>query len=725
MDVHDAGSLRKGRQGYHVIALASLSTSAASASALDGAQLGGDGRRARRPPTPLSTRTASRWRLLARAAAPPAGASRTRPARRSIVHASTSALDSRRSPSSDEMRSICAAPAPFGERRERLVDRPRRELDGLAGRWRASPATPLGRQHERIRHDDDAAAERLRELPAADGLDGAVLDTRVAQRRVLQDRRDDLTRRRDRELHHDAAAEVRLLRQLLLVAVLHLVDVAPDDAADDLLVERSADVGDAREHVGRPRAPAAQPAGAAAVARAVAVSVRRRPFRSCRGCRGRWCLRRCRRRPRPCRPGPARRRRDAAPIWLPIRPPRTSAPSLPSALSPGRRSARRCGSPSASARRGCRRCAPAPRRDAALGVVRGRRSVRRASVLLPILPLAWAPAAAPCVHRRPARGPRGRSAGSPARSRAPAATSPASAPSRSPRRRRDRAIRGARDPTATPRSTASGEPASARRLAVRPCVSAPSVRPIQTAPPVIVRSRCHSPSPRASRAGWPGRGRSASTSCARESSNASTRARSPRRRCRAPPARARRGTSGRAGLDRRQPDVRVAASPRAARHGVAAETVLARPDEQHRGRAGLARARGGLVQRALEVQRARRRDGVELRERAAARRRVRPPRRSARRPSRRPAASASRRPVARRTARPARRAGAARSPIVIATDVSATSTKCGAPIGARLAHHHLLERVARRPPREHLARIGGADGDRARPRRPRPCARRR
>src|SRR4029077_14972449 len=105
------------------------------------------------------------------------------------------------------------------------------------------------------------------ELPAANRLDGAVLDAGVTHRRVLQNRRDDLTRRRDGELHHDAAAEVRLLRQLLLVAVLHLVDVAPDYAADDFLVQRTANVRLTGDDVGRLGATAAEAAGAAAVTR--------------------------------------------------------------------------------------------------------------------------------------------------------------------------------------------------------------------------------------------------------------------------------------------------------------------------------------------------------------------------------------------------------------------------------------------------------------------------
>src|SRR4029077_15965291 len=150
-------------------------------------------------------------------------------------------------------------------------DRARHDLDGLNGAGGTFLARDAPwRQHEGIRHDDDAAADRRRELPAPDGLDSAILDAPVAQRGILEDRRDDLARRADRELHHDPAAELWMLRQLLLVAVLHLVDVAPDDPADDLLVELSADVGDAREHVGCARAPPTQPAGAPAVARAVA-----------------------------------------------------------------------------------------------------------------------------------------------------------------------------------------------------------------------------------------------------------------------------------------------------------------------------------------------------------------------------------------------------------------------------------------------------------------------
>src|SRR5579862_9348615 len=138
------------------------------------------------------------------------------------------------------------------------------------GSWLLSSAGR--RENERVGNDDDTAAQGLRELPATNRLHGAVLDPGVAHRRVLEDRRDDLTRRRDGELHHDAAAELRLLRQLLLVAVLHLVDVATDDAADDLLVERAANVRLTGDDVRGVRATATEATGAAAVAAAVAAA---------------------------------------------------------------------------------------------------------------------------------------------------------------------------------------------------------------------------------------------------------------------------------------------------------------------------------------------------------------------------------------------------------------------------------------------------------------------
>src|ERR1700749_4839216 len=125
-----------------------------------------------------------------------------------------------------------------------------------------------GLEDERIRDDDDTAALRLRELPALDGLGDALLDARAVHRRVGDDGRDDLTRAADGELHHDAAVEVGLVHQLLLVAELHFVQVAANDAADDLLVERAAHLRRAGDDVRRRRATTAEATRAATVARA-------------------------------------------------------------------------------------------------------------------------------------------------------------------------------------------------------------------------------------------------------------------------------------------------------------------------------------------------------------------------------------------------------------------------------------------------------------------------
>src|SRR5579871_1769383 len=120
-------------------------------------------------------------------------------------------------------------------------------------------------EHERIGDDDDAAALRTRELPAANRAGDALLHLRVVHRRVLHHRRDDLPGARDGELDHDAAVEIGLLHELLLVAELHFVQVAANDAADDFLVERAAHLRSAGDDVGRVRATAAEAAGAAAV----------------------------------------------------------------------------------------------------------------------------------------------------------------------------------------------------------------------------------------------------------------------------------------------------------------------------------------------------------------------------------------------------------------------------------------------------------------------------
>src|SRR6185436_6717246 len=71
--------------------------------------------------------------------------------------------------------------------------------------------------------------------------------------RALLDRRDHLAVAGDRELRDKAAVQLRIVRQRLVVAVLHLVDVAPDDAADDVPVEVAARRDVAREDLGRDR----------------------------------------------------------------------------------------------------------------------------------------------------------------------------------------------------------------------------------------------------------------------------------------------------------------------------------------------------------------------------------------------------------------------------------------------------------------------------------------
>src|SRR5579871_6043232 len=127
-------------------------------------------------------------------------------------------------------------------------------------------------EDERVGDDDDAAALRLRELPATDGAGDALVDRRIVHRRLLHDGGDHLPRAGDGELDDHAAVQIGLLGQLLLVAELHFVDVAPDDAADDLLVERAAHLRGAGDDVRRVGATAAEAAGAAAVAGAGAAA---------------------------------------------------------------------------------------------------------------------------------------------------------------------------------------------------------------------------------------------------------------------------------------------------------------------------------------------------------------------------------------------------------------------------------------------------------------------
>src|SRR6185436_19937225 len=86
------------------------------------------------------------------------------------------------------------------------------------------------------------AAFRRRERPAANRLDDALFGLRVTQRRARERRGLDLAGGRDDELHLHATLKVGALVELLLIAELHLVHVALDDAADDFLRERAAHV---------------------------------------------------------------------------------------------------------------------------------------------------------------------------------------------------------------------------------------------------------------------------------------------------------------------------------------------------------------------------------------------------------------------------------------------------------------------------------------------------
>src|SRR5262249_10953313 len=106
----------------------------------------------------------------------------------------------------------------------------------------ATVVTTRRLQHEGIVDDDDAAAFRSREAPALHRVDDAVLGARRAHVRAVERRALHRARRGDDEVHDDAAREIRTLVQLLLVAEPDLVDVALDDAPDDFLRQRAADV---------------------------------------------------------------------------------------------------------------------------------------------------------------------------------------------------------------------------------------------------------------------------------------------------------------------------------------------------------------------------------------------------------------------------------------------------------------------------------------------------
>ena len=195
MDVHDAGSLRKVGKAT----TSSLREPAQLGRVRFGAVVASSAVMAVRAPgrDSVSTRTASRWRLLRSSRRATSRCVSKSAPRRLMVHASASALGNPAEPEQRRDALDVRGVRALGQRRQRLDDRPRHDLDGLTGAGGAFLARDAPwRQHEGIRHDDDAAAERRRELPPTDGLDSAVLDAPVAQRRILEDRRDDLARRR-------------------------------------------------------------------------------------------------------------------------------------------------------------------------------------------------------------------------------------------------------------------------------------------------------------------------------------------------------------------------------------------------------------------------------------------------------------------------------------------------------------------------------------------------
>src|SRR6185295_1603940 len=130
-------------------------------------------------------------------------------------------------------------------------------------------------ERERIVHLHAAAALGLGELDVLDHLGDAARDLAVD---AVAGRRRDRAVGRDEELGLHRARQGRLGEQLLLVAVLDLLKVAVDVAADDRLVEiaRGRRLTDRhRRHRGRASAhPAAAAAHAVALAGARAVTDR-------------------------------------------------------------------------------------------------------------------------------------------------------------------------------------------------------------------------------------------------------------------------------------------------------------------------------------------------------------------------------------------------------------------------------------------------------------------
>ena len=192
---------------------------------------------------------------------------------------------------------------------------------------RVSPRRSARLQHDRILHRDDAALG-LGEAQPVEGVHDAVHDARIRKVRAAVGHVRHRPVAADDETDRDAALEVRVAPEPLLVAETEAAEVLADDALDDL--RRAAD----RSPASRPCGPAGTWFGASrrdgrGRSRSPGRCRCRRRGRSCRCCRGR-CLRRDRRRPRRCRRGRDRPRRTSRRSASPHMLPHALTASLPS-----------------------------------------------------------------------------------------------------------------------------------------------------------------------------------------------------------------------------------------------------------------------------------------------------------------------------------------------------------------------------------------------------------
>src|SRR5262245_33339558 len=94
-------------------------------------------------------------------------------------------------------------------------------------------SAPGARQDKWIANDHDPVSLRLWECAPPDSILHAMIDCGIAhRRRVIRVRH--LAVPGNRELNDEATTDVLVTHHFLLVAVLHLVEVAADDATDDL-----------------------------------------------------------------------------------------------------------------------------------------------------------------------------------------------------------------------------------------------------------------------------------------------------------------------------------------------------------------------------------------------------------------------------------------------------------------------------------------------------------